>query len=527
MQTERLCADTTPAPGTRPHVTGPNVNGRDVSVGIVHFGAGAFHRAHQAVLTEDAMAATGDTGWGILAVTGRSDRVVRQLRPQDCRYSVLLRGDADRELRLVASIRDIAWPGAESNRIADAVAAPATRLATLTITEKGYPRNTDGDADLDRADLRADAAVIAAELAGRGDAVNDASRTAIGLLTRGLARRYLRGGAPFSVVSCDNLPGNGRITGRLVRSLAASIAAAAHASEHAAGFCRWLETAVTFPATMVDRITPATTEADHALAEGLLGLRDEALVVAEPFIQWVIEDDFAAGRPAWEAAGAVITDDVSAYERVKLRVLNASHSMLAYLGALKGYTSIAQAVGDPDLRATVLRVLDDDILPTLAAPAGLDLHVYRDTVLRRFANPNLADTTRRVGSDGSHKLPIRILAPASERLAAGHLPRGLALVVAAWVTYLADAAARLDAAASVLGNIAMHPGACDTLDDPLASALLDAVGSPTALRHDPERVVARVFALEQIFPADLRAHGAFRAEVVAQLEVVRAIVGRN
>jgi fructuronate reductase len=486
------------------------------SIGIVHFGIGAFHRAHQAVFTEAAMVATGETGWGILGVTGRSDSVVQQLRPQDCLYGVLERGaDAD-ALRIVSSVRDVAWPAEESERVADVVAAPTTHLATLTITEKGYQRAPNGDADFASEAVRADLAVIAAELADQ-DAL-PASRTPLGLLVRGLARRFRRGGAPFTVVSCDNVVDNGHMTKQIVLSLAAAAAASdgvdrgetIHVEPDATDFGAWLAASVTFPSTMVDRLTPATTVEDRERGLELLGLRDEALVVAEPFMQWVIEDDFAGPRPAWERAGAIVTADVAPYERAKLRILNGSHSMLAYLGTLAGHETIAQAVADERLREAVLQTLNDDILPTVTPPAGIDLAEYRDTVLHRFANPQLKHKTLQVATDGSHKLPLRLLAPAEERLAAGSVPRGVALAVAAWITYIA----------STLGE-----GGAE-LDDPLARTLQTAVGSGETLEDDPVGSVERIFAVEDVFSSQLRASAAFRAAVLEQLPVVRAITAR-
>jgi fructuronate reductase len=504
----------------------------DLSIGIVHFGIGAFHRAHQAVFTEDAMVATADSRWGILGVTGRTDSVVQQLRPQDCLYGVLERGaDAD-ALRIVSSVLDVAWPAKESERITETVAAPTTHVATLTITEKGYQRAANGDADVVSDAVRADVAVIAAELAGED--APPASRTPLGLLVRGLARRFRRGGEPFSVVSCDNVVDNGHMTKQIVMSLAraASVPELVACPEEGAkrpsrregtqacpakaapptttDFTAWLEASVTFPSTMVDRLTPATTGEDRERAFELLGLRDEGLVVAEPFRQWVIEDDFAGPRPAWERVGAIVTADVAPYERAKLRILNGSHSMLAYLGALAGHETIAQAVADERLRVAVLRMLDDDILPTVAAPRGMELAEYRDSVLHRFANPQLKHATRQVAMDGSHKVPLRWLAPACERLAAGRVPHGIALAVAGWITYIARAS---DADSA-------------NLDDPLAHTLQAAVGDTASLGDDPVAAVERIFAVDEVFAGELRASAAFRAAVVAQLPVVRALTGR-
>jgi fructuronate reductase len=432
-------------------------------------------------------------------VTGRSDSVVQQLRPQYCLYGVLERGADATQLRLVASVRDVAWPGRDSERVVEALASPTVHIATLTITEKGYLRAADGGIDLGRGAVQHDLDLIGRELAGEADL--GASNTPIGLLVRGLARRFRRGGLPFTVVPCDNLVDNGPTTRRLVRSLVDAL-------DNANGFGDWLEASVTFPSTMVDRIAPATTENDRDTAADLLGLRDEALVVAEPFKQWVIEDNFAGPRPAWEKAGAILTTDVAAYERVKLRILNGTHSMLAYLGALKGHETIAATVTDAPLREAVLRVLNADILPTIEAPEGIDLEEYRDSVLGRFANPSLAHTTRQVGMDGSQKLPFRWLATAADRLAAGELPEGLAFALAAWITYIASTS---DAAGPVL-------------DDPLAPRLQAAVGTSADLAADPAAAVDRVFAIDEVFSERVRASAAFRAAVVAALPEVRALV---
>jgi len=496
-------------PPTEAGVVGPALDPDTLSVGIVHFGIGAFHRAHQAVFTELAAAATGDTGWGIMGVTGRSDTVVQQLVPQDCLYGVLQKGAHNTELRLVASVRNAVWPGRDSEIVVATLAAPTTHIATLTITEKGYLRGVDGSIELTAPAVQNDLELVAAELAGEPD--ERASQTPIGLLVRGLARRFRQGGQPFTVVPCDNLVGNGEVTRGLVTSLVAALGGAdAAARERRDGLLGWLGASVSFPSTMVDRIAPATTDADREEALALLGLRDEALVVAEPFLQWVIEDDFAGPRPAWEKAGAIITADVAPYEAVKLRTLNATHSLLAYLGALKGHATIAEAVADPDLHDVARRVIDEDILPTLAAPAGIDLGEYRDSVLERFANPNLAHTTRQVAMDGSQKLPGRILGTAADRLAAGHTPHGSALAVAAWISYIAASLA----------------DGGPTLDDPMAEALQDAVGSADAVTSDPAGTVDRVLALDAVFPEALRTSPEFRDAVVAQLPAVRALTAR-
>ncbi|WP_241977994.1 mannitol dehydrogenase family protein [Cryobacterium sp. TMS1-13-1] len=481
--------------------TGPRVAPGALTIGIVHFGIGAFHRAHQAVFTEDAAAASGDTRWGILGVTGRADSVVRQLQPQDCLYGVLQKGAEATSLRIVGTVRDVAWPARDSEKVVATLARATTHIATLTITEKGYLRAGDG-IDLGLAVVQQDLALIERELLGECDL--PASKSPIGLLVRGLARRFRGGAEPFTVLSCDNLVNNGALTRALVFSLVEALAPGAGRDELQA----WLAASVSFPSSMVDRIAPATTAADRAEALGLLGLRDEALVVAEPFTQWVIEDDFAGPRPAWEEAGAILTTDVTPYERAKLRILNATHTQLAYLGALKGHATIAQAIADPALRAVARSTIDADILPTLDVPFGLNLEEYRDSVLERFTNPNLPHTTLQVGMDGSQKLPTRILGTAWDRLNAGHRPAGLALTVAAWITFVA--------------STLQTDG--PTLDDPLATRLQQAVASVDAAVTEPAALVDRFFALAEVFPPEVSASTEFRAAVVDQLGEVQRLV---
>ena len=270
---------------------------------IVHLGIGAFHRAHQAVYTEDA----GD-GWRICGVSQRSRDMVDRLGPQDGLYSVLVRGPGGTTIRVIGSVGQVRFAGDDPDAVVARIADPATRIVTLTVTEKGYHH------DPATRRLRVDDPEVAQDLAGR------APRTAVGQLARGLAARQ----DPITVVCCDNLPSNGPLLRGLVEDFCAK-----------SGIT--LDVDLAFPATMVDRIVPATTAADRDEAERLLGLRDEAVVVTEPFTQWVIEDSFAAERPAWERAGAIITGDVAPYETMKLRLLNGSHSMIAYLGALAGF----------------------------------------------------------------------------------------------------------------------------------------------------------------------------------------------
>lgn len=491
-------------------VTGPRIDPAALSIGIVHLGIGAFHRAHQAVLTEDAAAATGETCWGILGVTQRSRSVVDQLAPQDGLYGVLTSGRDSSSLRIIGSVRDVAFPGEDTERILAALAAPTTHVVTLTVTEKGYRAGPDGSLDLTDPDVSADVAALARETGvGSGGSRADGAapvpapaRSPIGLLVRGLARRAASSRAPLTVVTCDNMTDNGRVVERLVGQMLDAALAAGGGTEPAdpgtpAGTSPsvrdWLTTSVTFPSTMVDRIVPATTAEHHERAQALCGVRDDGLVVAEPFVQWVVEDRFAGPRPAWERAGATLTDDVAPYEQAKLRMLNATHSLLAYLGALKGHALIADAMEDPEIASAARALLLDDVVPTLVPPPGVDLEEYARSILERFANPATGHTTSQVAMDGSQKLPIRLFPTLVDRLAAGAQPRAGALVVAVWLVFVARGTT--------------FAGEQLALDDPAADRLRAAAEGPD------DDLVGRMLALTDVFGSELAGHEVFRALV--------------
>ncbi|MEV8183188.1 mannitol dehydrogenase family protein [Specibacter sp. NPDC078692] len=487
LQHSQLSLDTLTGAAARPGVIGPTLDPRSLTTGIVHLGVGAFHRAHQAVYTEDAATTSGETHWGILGVTGRTAKVAQQLAPQNGLYSVLTRSAQAQSLRIIASLRGVAFPGVDTDSVVAAIAAPQTQIVSTTITEKGYPRTSAGRLEISHEGTAHDIATLRRSLAGKYDA--GPAATALGLLARGLGQRFQDSGAPLTVVPCDNLPSNGALT----RQLMSNFAGEAGNAE----FSQWLADAVAFPSTMVDRIVPATTAADQAEALSILGLQDQGLVVAEPFGQWVIEDAFAGGRPAWEQAGATITANVEPFEVAKLRMLNATHSLLAYLGALRGFVTIADAVGDEALKLAARRLQSEDVIPTLTAPDGLDLQAYGDSILERFANPALGHTTIQVAMDGSEKLPIRLLGTVSDRLAAGSVPESAALAVAAWMVFVYRGR-------DVNGETL-------TLDDPAAQQLHNVA------RGIENELSERMFALGNVFPQDVSGHLGFRKAVASHV----------
>ncbi|WP_435164142.1 mannitol dehydrogenase family protein [Falsirhodobacter sp. 1013] len=371
--------------------------------GIVHIGTGAFHKAHQAVYTDTALEHGGD--WRITGVSLRSADVARTLNPQNGRYLLLTRDEEGDSARLIASIDRVLVAPDDPEAVIAAIADPATRIVTITVTEKGY--------GVDRATGGLDPAhpAIAQDLAAM------VPTGLIGFLVAGLARRK----TPLTILSCDNLPENGHITRRLVTEFA---------RHRDPALADWITKNVRFPSSMVDRITPAATDKTLADAAALLGHPDAAAVETEPFTQWVIEDDFAAGRPAWDKAGAVFVADVAPYEKMKLRMLNGAHSLLAYAGFIAGYDTVAEAMKDANLR----RIAERQMIAaaaTLPPVPGIDLDAYRVELLARFANSAIAHRTYQIAMDGTEKLPQRIMAPMAE----SDTPEAFAFALAAWMRY--------------------------------------------------------------------------------------------
>jgi fructuronate reductase len=315
----------------------------------------------------------------------------------------------------------------------------------------------------------------------------------VGQLVGGLAQRRSDDAGPVTVLCCDNLPDNGHV----LRGLVSDFVHHATASD---GLGDWIAANVTFPSTMVDRITPATTEDDRARIAAAFGISDEGAVVTEPFTQWVIEDAFAAGRPAWERAGAIMTDDVRPYEQIKLRLLNGAHSALAYLAVLADQELVSDAVRpDAPFLAVVQKLMAVDVAPTLEVPEGFDLVDYQEELLSRFANPALRHRTIQIAMDGSQKLPMRLLGTIQDRRRAGAEPVVASLGVAAWMRFVS--ARRSD------GGHAL------TVDDPLAGEIADRLGG----REDPEAVVDTLLSMSQIFDEELASDAAWRAMLIDHL----------
>nr|WP_237438121.1 mannitol dehydrogenase family protein [Alteraurantiacibacter buctensis] len=382
----------------------PHYDRASQAQGIVHFGLGAFARAHLAWYTDKALNA-GENGWLITGVSMRSPAVGEQLNPQDGLYSLTERSADGECTRVMGAIREVLLADADRQRIVDLIASPDCHIASFTVTEKGYCRRPDGSLDQ--------------SLAAQGF---------YPLLGEALARRHASGLLGLTLLSCDNLAHNGRVLEKLLGEWLAA---------HQPQATGWFAHECTCPETMVDRIVPAMTAANLDEAQALLGdVRDEGAIFTESFSQWVIEDRFAGPRPRWEEHGAQIVADVAPYETAKLRMLNGAHSLLAYCGLAKGHTYVHQAIADPDLRTLVQRLMLDEAAPTIRTAPGQDLPAYAEALIARFENPALQHRLAQIAMDGSQKLPQRWLAVLAERQAQGLSSTAIMRGLAAWLRHV-------------------------------------------------------------------------------------------
>lgn len=463
------------------HLRGFSYDRAAVTPGIVHLGIGAFHRAHMAVYVDDILAQSPD--WGIIGASLRRPDTKEALEPQDFLYTVAIRDASGTQCRVIGSILDVLDANTQRQQLLDIMASSAIRIVSLTVTEKGYCHDpATGELDTDHPDIQHD-------LDNPGEPVS-----APGIIVQAIEMRRKSGAAPFAVMSCDNLPSNGHTTRRIVTRFA---------QLRDPQLAEYIEQNVAFPGTMVDRIVPATTDADRQMVKDITGLEDTWPIMTEPFTQWVIEDRFPQGRPPFQAVGAQLVSDVEPFERMKLRMLNGSHSTMAYLGYLAGYQYVSEAIADPVIRKLIHGLMTAEAMPTLPMPRA-DLERYRDQLLERFANPALKHRTWQIAMDGSQKLPQRLLGTIRDRLAKGQEIERLALGVAAWMRYVTG----LDEAGNPID-----------VKDPLAPrlrAIADAAG------RDAEKLAAGLLEVSEIFGADLPADPLFRDTVTRHLRSLLA-----
>lgn len=457
-----------------PGVSRPTYDRSAVSPGIVHLGLGAFCRGHLAVYTDDVLA-SGVREWGIVGFELLSPAICKALKSQDYLYTVFSRQADGDQLRVIGSILDAVVVPEQLERALALMVAPQTRIVTLTVTEKGYCQDA-ATGSLDETNP-----AIIADLANPS-----APRTVPGLLNEAMRLRRAAGVLPFTVLACDNLPHNGSTVRQIVVRFA-------ELRDKELG--KYIAENVSFPCTMVDRITPATQDEDRAAIAAEFGVEDAWPVVCEPFRQWVIEDRFPLGRPKWEEVGALLVDDVHPFELMKLRCLNGAHSTLAYLSVVAGIETIAEAMAAPQFAAVIHRLWAEDLLPTLPPVPGTDVSLYTQALEKRFLNPGVRHRTLQISSDGSQKLPPRLLEPALARLQAGAQPRTIALAVAAWMRFLIGVNE---------GHVAY------AIDDPLASRLRTIAHD---CGHSAERLAAELFSVTEIFSPELVGIGSFRNDV--------------
>ena len=454
-------------PAAVPGVVLPAYDRDKVTVGVVHFGPGAFHRAHQAFYFDQLLAK--DPRWGICAVSLKSPGVRDALQPQDGLYT-LAQLDAETTFRVVGSILEVLVAPEDPPSVFARLAAPDTRMVTLTVTEKGYCLTGDGKLDTAHPDIVHDLEHPRAPV------------SAVGYVVEGLRRRHQVGLPPYAVVACDNLADNGW-------RLKAAVVAFAEAIDPA--LAAWIEAEGRFPRTMVDSITPATDDALRARVEAATGLTDAWPIQREAFTQWVVEDVLGDNAPDLASVGVTLTDDVRGFERAKLRLLNGVHSTIAYAGLLKGHETVFEAISDPALARIAEDLMVHDIIPTLTAPRGLDLQAYAQAILGRFRNPEIRHLLSQIAWDGSQKLPFRILGTVADALAAGRPVDRLALPLAAWMHFV-----RRRVAEGV------------KIVDPLADRLVETAAACTG---DAKADVAQFLKLEPVFSRDLAGNATFVA----------------
>ncbi|GJG95578.1 mannitol dehydrogenase family protein [Cupriavidus pauculus] len=470
----------------------------NLRAGIVHLGVGAFHRGHQAEITEAAIEAAGKVGdndglhWGIIGVSLRRPDTRDALKPQDGLYTLALRSASAETLQVIGAVLDVLVAEEDPEIVLDRIAHRDTHIVSLTVTEKGYCHDP-ATGELNRTDRG-----IVEDISGVSHPV-----TAIGYLAFGLRRRMERGLGPVTLLSCDNLASNGDTLRRVLLAFCADVDPALH---------DWVARC-TFPNTMVDRIVPKTTIDDVAHVSRALGLYDAWPVIGEPFFQWVIEDRFAAGRPRWEAGGAQFVTDAKPFEVLKHRLVNGSQSMMAYMGVLAGWQTTDRVIAQPAVQAFISEAMARETQPTLPPLPGLDVDAYRASLLARFSNPALGHRTRQIAMDGSQKIPQRLLAPIRDRIAAGQPFTRLALGVAAWLHFLRG----YDEA----GNAFQVE---DPLAQPLAAVMADAARQSEKLFDARTRERMRVQTITGFAPVfgDLGQSAVFVDNVAAQLELLCA-----
>jgi len=456
----------------------PQYDRENTEIGIVHLGPGAFHRAHQAVYTENAMNLAGGN-WGICGVSLRSATARDVLAKQDNLYTLAIL-DKEINYQIIGAIKEILVASEQSQQVMDRLASPHTKLVTLTITEKGYCLGSDGRLDLEHHD-------IAHDLSNRSQPIS-----AIGYIVQALGQRKINGITAFNVLSCDNVSGNGDKLRRAVID---------YATQLDADLASWIEVNVAFPNAMVDSITPKTEDYTVDSVSNAIGARDEWPIQREQFTQWVIEDNWNGERPAWDKVGVVFTSDVDGFEKAKLRLLNCLHSTLAYAGSLAGFETVFDVTSDEAFFEFICQLANQEVIGSFVPPKELDVESYSKEIIERFLNPEIRHLLAQIAWDGSQKLQMRVLPIIEDNLSLGRSTKLLSLSLACWFEFICRA---------------LKEGR--EIVDPLAS---DFANMPALLSDDSCDVVESFLTIESIFGKELAKNTELKAQLVNSLSALR------
>lgn len=461
-----------------PAITTPQYDRDSTNIGIVHLGPGAFHRAHQAVYTENAMNLSGGD-WAICGVSLRSATARDVLAEQDNLYTLAIL-DKTIDFQIIGAIKEVLVADEQPQQVMERLTAASTQLVTLTITEKGYCLNADGRLNILNPD-------IAHDLKNRCQPIS-----AIGYIVQALDQRRMNSTQAFNVLSCDNVSGNGDKLRRAVIDYAAQLDEALAA---------WIEVNVAFPNAMVDSITPKTEAYTIESVSKSIGVRDEWPIQREHFTQWVIEDNWNGPRPDWEKVGVVFTSDVEGFEKAKLRLLNCLHSTLAYAGSLAGFETVYDVTSDDAFYEFICQLANEEVIGSFVPPKELDVTSYSKEIIERFLNPEIRHLLAQIAWDGSQKIQMRILPIIEDNLALGRSTKLLSLSLACWFEFICRA---------LKDN--------KEIIDPLANTFIN---MPKLLAHDANDVVEAFLSIESIFSLELKNSANFKAQLIDSLRALR------
>ena len=463
---------------TRKEISIPQYDRENTEIGIVHLGPGAFHRAHQAVYTENALNFSGGN-WGICGVSLRSATARNVLAEQDNLYTLAI-FDKSISYQIIGAVKELLVASEQTHEVITRMSAASTKLVTLTITEKGYCLAADGSLDLNHSDIKLDLANPSAPI------------SAIGFIVEALKIRKLNGINAFNVLSCDNVSGNGDKLRRAVLD---------YANQLDANLYRWIETTVAFPNAMVDSITPKTEDYTIESVSKAIGMQDNWPVQREEFSQWVIENKWQGDRPDWQSVGVIFTDDVEGFEKAKLRLLNCLHSTLAYAGSLAGFETVFDVTTDKGFYQFINKLASEEIIGSFNPPKELDVEVYSNNIIQRFLNPNIRHLLAQIAFDGSQKIQMRVLPTIEDNLRLGRSTKLLALSLVCWFEFICQA---LKSGSEIV--------------DPIATTFAQ---MPQLKSNDVIEVVDAFLSIESIFGQTFRDNTQLKAQLVNSLTTLR------